>query len=1674
MESTLIPPYNRLWLYHTKHHMYLVGGHRRSSQFSMLRINRNDGESMQAMEHPITYDAQQINQLLRQIHSTNQHNGGLVFVTKAMGVIGCIRFTACYYLMLLTKRSLVGNICGHKVYKIDSVALVPLSPALTVSQQKDSAAEKRYRKLLMGVDLTKNFYFSYTYNLAATLQANMSVSVVQPHCAGSPCPSTSFTQTTASIGSSNMGIGGEDLVPGVDWSSMFVWNSFLTRTLRQVLGGDEWVVPVIHGYFEQRRLSVFGRTLTLTLLARRSRHFAGTRYKKRGLNAQGKVANEVETEQIVEAGLDYRSGKPLITSLVQLRGSIPLMWNQQPTSLSPKPDIILQQFDPIYQVTQLHFSDLRARYGPTVVLLNLVKGREKRPRETILRRELGTAINLINQILPESQRVLYIPWDFQKHAKHVGSNVIAEMKGIIQLSLDTTGFFVHEAANATFYRQHGYFVKEAAAAAVYSPLRRRGATGDQTSTGGSTENCPSQVVSRSFLATPTSSLPLHEDHNMEITESKSRDGRASAGMNPLTVNLSYASACGHGLKSSQSPGHALQRGILRSNCIDCLDRTNVAQFAYGLAGFGRQLHALGVSDTDLIDPDSSIAFELMAMYEIMGNTISLQYGGSEAHNMFFDRKKGEWEAASKSKDLMTSIRRFYSNTYTDAEKQDAINLFLGNFVPVEGRPELWELETDHYLHYGTALYLPSVGEPSSPPTQSSISTPRSATAVPPSSSSSNSKGFLANKPRVWPDLRPQANSSPGSFLKLQQAATPAAFRTAGVSNAIEAPAAPQASAVRLDSAMAPSSKLGMPSNGMVSARQDVIEGSSSSSSTALSGMDANLKQQQQQKSQQAPAPRYQDSHSSSSRGPAPRRQDPHSPLNVSSDEEGEGPMLRHTGGEGGTALATESVSEHQVAVTPSSNWGDLWSLLSALSGTAPMPAAFPKPTSGSVDQLVTFDAILSSPSRRVLPVRLFKETRQEAHLWQAVHHAFSYFWTSNPNCAVAEGGSSHTRQPDRPPLPQSTDVDPHQLLAAGGALPGGKEGPKENRISSKRPSRPGTAEQQEYRGLRCLHKDDTAATGSQGHQKRRRRFSLTSGTCFSAEASKGAAGGSIATVHAAMTLATKGIFSPGSNQVHGSASLRSLQGIAHNGVYDGYPAVKSQLLVEGQSGQYCVTGRYEGAELQSCKGGQYPKEEDESSREALSSSQDCQLGLYGGGGGIQGPGGTLELPPPLPSSWPLGCTGLLFQAGQPPAGILALLDNQGVESGGGGGGLMVSQYPAAASGRRALGWSVKDGGKANHQGNEPLLSRSPSTIELLQSSISSGIHPLSAAGHLSGTSTVGARSGSHVLNYGPNRIMQVGGTAVPVLNDFISVGRPPASPASSAVQGANIPSSPPKNTHIKAVQYGKDRRLTNVVMQDSIMKPADLSSASSSLILQNSAGSAFPHGVSPAHNNGLLAFNAQTSHQLMQQKQILPHEAAGVHNVTMNTYWEKFRRRSIMQSGADSMPLLNDFISIGPSRQQQQQRRLVSHHAAEGLEGHGAPIISSPFSSTNGGKAAAAAAGVLLASSSALRSTQIVPLLPHIPQGYPSGLESVLMCGLEGLLGTDLEDMGLTWELRPWWRASDEADFLDEAFLHWGVSSEDASQDFHDWLACSESMAPTQVDNVLRAWYTQVCAISAY
>ena len=50
-------------------------------------------------------------------------------------------------------------------------------------------------------------------------------------------------------------------------------------------------------------------------------------------------------------------------------------------------------------------------------------------------------------------------------------------------------------------------------------------------------------------------------------------------------------------------GYRVQTGVLRTNCVDCLDRTNSAQFIVGKCALAFQLYSLGV----LLEPD--ISFE---------------------------------------------------------------------------------------------------------------------------------------------------------------------------------------------------------------------------------------------------------------------------------------------------------------------------------------------------------------------------------------------------------------------------------------------------------------------------------------------------------------------------------------------------------------------------------------------------------------------------------------------------------------------------------------------------------------------------------------------------------------------------------------------------------------------------------------------------------------------------------------------------------------------------------------------------------------------------------------------------------------------------------------------------------------------------------------------------------
>lgn len=133
-----------------------------------------------------------------------------------------------------------------------------------------------------------------------------------------------------------------------------------------------------------------------------------------------------------------------------------------------------------------------------------------------------------------------------------------------------------------------------------------------------------------------------------------------------------------------------QFGILRINCIDCIDRTNAAMLLVAHQALEAQLKRLKLVET--LSKQSPIFKLLSLMYEEMGDELSLQYSGSQAHRAISRYSSG------KTIEWVVSIKRHWANNITDSSRQKSINLFLGVYKPSNNIDPLWEIQDDTRLH----------------------------------------------------------------------------------------------------------------------------------------------------------------------------------------------------------------------------------------------------------------------------------------------------------------------------------------------------------------------------------------------------------------------------------------------------------------------------------------------------------------------------------------------------------------------------------------------------------------------------------------------------------------------------------------------------------------------------------------------------------------------------------------------------------------------------------------------------------------------------------------------------------------------------------------------------------------------------------------------------------------
>ncbi|CEM03309.1 unnamed protein product [Vitrella brassicaformis CCMP3155] len=500
----------------------------------------------------------------------------------------------------------------------------------------------------------------------------------------------------------------------------FVTNAFLLRPLIDALKpaasapvpsphpASHWALPAIQGAVEQRFLAIGQRLFSITLIARRSRFHVGPRYFKRGVNGAGRVANEVECEQLVveDAASTARVGRGIrgVASIVQLRGSIPLFWGHINT-VSPKPDLVLHsEVDPSLNSTKLHFDDLTKRYGSPIVVLNLVRDNPETHKEVPLARAFEGAIAHVQSLWHQEDAAATAVAPSPGGSSPTPTPTPLPPSPPLTLSTRTpvSSFQSPRHLNSQF--------QTAATAAAATP----GATEGDGGGGGVCEGAAAHVCREvKYLAFDW--LGQQKDSGTDGALKLLFEWAAAI----VDMNGFFLDHVEYGARVTYA-----QEGVPRVNCIDCLDRTNIGMFAIAQEALYRQLMAMGClpspeehdQDEDVLGSEFSplpapLLSLLMDLWGSIGDPLAHQYGGSAALHrpQLEESEPGQWKSQTRSNALI-AVRRYISNVFSDLEKQRAVDLFCGKFIPRPKGRHIWELDL-----YPTKDALLQEGSRVSPP-----------------------------------------------------------------------------------------------------------------------------------------------------------------------------------------------------------------------------------------------------------------------------------------------------------------------------------------------------------------------------------------------------------------------------------------------------------------------------------------------------------------------------------------------------------------------------------------------------------------------------------------------------------------------------------------------------------------------------------------------------------------------------------------------------------------------------------------------------------------------------------------------------------------------------------------------------------------------------------------------
>ena len=168
-------------------------------------------------------------------------------------------------------------------------------------------------------------------------------------------------------------------------------------------------------------------------------------------------------------------------------------------------------------------------------------------------------------------------------------------------------------------------------------------------------------------------------------------GKLLTQLSPTLAEHGYFKACRDDMSNDWNIDR-LQTGVVRTNCMDCLDRTNVVQSIFGRYALFNELTGIVTPDHKKVLPsEMSQAFRMdsmtlpwksgemhhRALWADNADAISRLYAGTPALKRDFTRT-GRRTKLGALDDGINSLQRYYLNNFMDADRQEGVDLMTGH------------------------------------------------------------------------------------------------------------------------------------------------------------------------------------------------------------------------------------------------------------------------------------------------------------------------------------------------------------------------------------------------------------------------------------------------------------------------------------------------------------------------------------------------------------------------------------------------------------------------------------------------------------------------------------------------------------------------------------------------------------------------------------------------------------------------------------------------------------------------------------------------------------------------------------------------------------------------------------------------------------------------------------